>query len=390
MKMTPSATLAMAAKAKAMKADGADVISFAAGEPDFDTPAHICQAGIRGIEEGLTRYTPSSGTPELKAAIREKLERDNALGYTEAEITVTCGAKQAIYNALQVMVDPGDEVIVPAPYWVSYPEQIKLAGGAPVIVGTDPGRAFKLQVEDLANAVTDRTRAIILNYPSNPTGSTYTREELRAFGAFLAKKNIVIISDEIYEKLVYDNATHTSIAAASPECKPLTILIGGVSKAYAMTGWRMGFAAGPLEVISKMSALAGQQNSGIPGFIQTACAEALTGAQDDVERMRREFAKRRTAMYEGLMSIPGVRCHLPEGAFYLLPDISHFLGRRADGVRIETSDELAAFLLDKAHIATVSGTPFGAPGFIRLSYAASLEQIEEGIRRMAKALAKLS
>jgi aspartate aminotransferase len=384
--MQPSATLVMAARAKAMKADGVDVISFEAGEPDFDTPAHICEAGVRGIEEGLTRYTPSSGMPELKAAIREKLRRDNDLAYTDAEITVTCGAKQALYNALQVLVDPGDEVIVPAPYWVSYPDQIKLAGGVPVIAETDAANAFKVTVGDLAKAITGRTRTIILNYPSNPTGSTYAREELRELGTFLAKKGIVIISDEIYEKLVYGDTPHASIATACPESKTLTLVINGVSKAYAMTGWRMGFAAGPAEIISKMSELAGQQNSGIPGFVQKACAQALCGPQDEVERMRLAFSERRKAMYEWLVSIPGIRCHLPEGAFYLLPNVSAFFGRTINGKRMEHSDDMAAYLLEKAHVATVSGTPFGAPGYIRLSYATSQENIKKGIERMREAL----
>jgi aspartate aminotransferase len=388
--MTPSATIAMATKAKQMRADGIDVISFAAGEPDFDTPQAIREAAKGGIDEGLTRYPPSAGIPELRSAIREKLMRDNGLDYAEDEITVTCGAKHAIYNALQVMVDPGDEVIIPAPYWVSYPEQVKLAAATPVIAKTDPRNEFKISPADLEGAITDRTRAIILNYPSNPTGSTYSKDELRQIGEVLVGHGVAIISDEIYEKLVYDGETHCSIASACPATKPLAVIANGVSKAYAMTGWRMGFAAGPKNIIAKMSSLAGQQLTGIPGFVQKACVEAFAGPQDEVARMREEFAKRRGIMHERLMAIEGISCRMPKGAFYLFPDMSAYLGKKAGDRKIESSTDLAGYLLEKAHIATVSGDPFGAPGHIRLSYATSRDKIEEGVKRMARALSELA
>ena len=388
--MAPSATIAMATKAKQMRADGIDVISFAAGEPDFDTPTAIREAAKAGIDEGLTRYPPSAGTPELRSAICEKLKRDNGLEYAVDEITVSCGAKHAIYNALQVITNPGDEVIIPAPYWVSYPEQVKLAGATPVIVKTDPKNEFKLKPSDLEGAITDRTRAIIMNYPSNPTGSTYSEKELKELGEVIAKHSVAIISDEIYEKLVYGGESHCSIAKACPACKPLTIIVNGVSKAHAMTGWRMGFAAGPKAIIAKMSSLSGQQLTGIPGFVQKACAEAIKGPQDEVERMRQEFMERRDLMHERLAAIPGIECRVPNGAFYLFPYVGSYFGKGVGGKKIGNSTDLAGYLLEEAHIATVSGDPFGAPGHIRLSYATSRENIEEGVKRMADALSKLA
>lgn len=387
--MVPSATLAMSAKAKRMKEDGIDVISFAAGEPDFTTPDAICQAAIQAIDEGDTHYTPSAGIPALRAAICKKLSLDNGLEYSADEVTVTCGAKQAIYNALQVLIDAGDEVLIPAPFWVSYPEQVKLAGGTPVVLETKAENSFKLVPAELEGAITERTRAIILNYPSNPTGSTYSGEELAELGKILAKHNVAIVSDEIYEKLIYGADAHVSIAKAHQPCKDITIVVNGVSKAYAMTGWRMGYAAGSKEVISKMSSLTGQQTSGIPGFVQQACIEALAGPQDDVVKMRSEFAKRREIMHRLLCDLPGIHCHLPDGAFYLLPDVSTWFGKGNGERRIENSTDLANYLLEEARIATVSGDPFGAPGYIRLSYATSREKIEEGMKRMAEALTKL-
>ncbi len=384
--LQPSATLAMAARARQMRADGVDVISFATGEPDFVTPANICAAAKRAIDAGETHYTPTAGIPELREAIRGKLVRDNGLDYADDEVTVTCGAKQAIYNALQALIDPNDEVLVPAPYWVSYPDQVRLAGGAPVILPTDETTAFKITPDQLRDAITERTRAILLCSPSNPSGSAYTREELAALGALLAEREIAIISDEIYEKLVYDGFTHTSIAAAHPPARERTILINGVSKAYAMTGWRMGYAAGPAAVIKRMTMLAGQQTTGLPAFVQAACVEALTNADDEVERMRAEFAARRDLMLERLRALPGVRCHVPQGAFYLLPNVEAFFGARWRGKPIDDATALAGMLLEEARIAVVSGDPFGAPGHIRLSYATSREQIEEGVRRMAEAL----
>lgn len=385
----PSATLGMAAKARQMRSSGINVISFAMGEPDFDTPSFIKEAAIKSLNDGQTKYTPSSGIAELKIAIREKLLRDNGLSYGENEITVTCGAKQAIFNALQAIIDEGDEVIVPAPYWVSYTDQVKLAGGTPVIVSTTAATSFKITPDMLSKFIKAKTRAIILNSPSNPTGSAYTREELAALGDMLCGKDIAIISDEIYEKLVYDDFVHTSIAAACPGIKNQTIVINGVSKAYAMTGWRMGYAAGPKEVISKMTILLEQQISGIPAFVQAGCARALAGPQDEMISMRNEFAARRNLMLKKMQAIERIDCHTPEGAFYLLPNVEKYLGKKADGKVIATSTELADFLLDHGHIATVSGEPFGAPGHLRFSYATSRKNIEEGMKRFEESLRKL-
>lgn len=389
MKMTPSATLAMSAKAAELSAKGVRVISFAVGEPDFDTPSNIKTRAKNAIDSGLTKYPPSSGLADLKEAIREKLKRDNGLAYSNDEIAVTCGAKHAIYNALQVMIDPGDEVIVPAPYWVSYPDHVLLAGGEPVIAKTRAGEFFKLTPVELKKFITKKTRAIILNSPSNPTGSAYTRGELSALGEILTGQNIAIISDEIYEKLIYGDFRHESIAKASPPARDLTVVVNGVSKAYAMTGWRMGYAAGPREIIKKIVELSGQQITGIPPFVQKACIEALSGPQDELARMRAEFCLRRDLMFERLSEITEIHCHKPEGAFYLLPNMDAFIGRSFEGRKIDNSDDLAEYLLGEAHIATVSGEPFGAPGHIRFSYATSRENIEEGMRRLKDALSNL-
>lgn len=386
--VSPSATLGMAAKARQMKAKGIDVISFATGEPDFDTPSFIKESAIKSLNAGNTKYTPSSGIPELKNAIREKLKRENNLDYTENEITVTCGAKQSIYNALQVLVDEGDEVIIPAPFWVSYPDQVRLAGGSPVIAQTRENPAFKITPTELLKYITDKTRVVILNSPSNPTGSAYTKDELAEIGNVVAGRDITIISDEIYEKLVYGNFQQSSIAYACPQIKNQTIVINGVSKAYAMTGWRMGYAAGPAEVISKMTIFLEQQISGIPGFIQHACVDALTGSQNEMKKMRGEFEKRRDMMLEMLSTISGIECHIPEGAFYLLPNIEKYLGKIIHGRTIKDATALADYLLEEAHIAVVSGDPFGAPGHIRFSYATSRENIEEGVNRLKIALEK--
>lgn len=387
--LMPSATLAMGAKARLMREEGIDVISFAQGEPDFDTPGHIREAAKNAIDAGFTRYPPSAGLPDLRRAIAAKLRRENNLHFDGDQIAITCGAKQAIYNALQVIIDEGDEVIIPAPYWVSYPEQVRLAGGRPVIIETRREDAFKLQPGAIRDAITPRTRAFILNSPSNPTGSAYTAGELKDLADALIGRGVTIISDEIYEKLVYGNFAFTSMAAAHAHAKEMTIVVNGVSKSYAMTGWRMGYAAGPREVISKMTELLGQQITGIPSFVQKACVEALENSENDVVRMRNEFESRRDLMLEFLLAIPGVKCHKPEGAFYLFPNIESYVGKRAGRRSIGGAAALAEYLLEEARIATVSGDAFGAPGHIRFSYATSKENIEEGMKRLAGALSKL-
>ncbi|MBT3181085.1 MAG: pyridoxal phosphate-dependent aminotransferase [Deltaproteobacteria bacterium] len=385
-RLAPSATLAMAAKANKMRKDGIDVISFATGEPDFDTPENIRNTGMQAIDEGFTRYTPSAGIPELRNSIARKLKKDNDLSYNNDEIVVTCGAKQAIYNALQVLVDAGDEVLIPAPYWVSYPEQVKLADGTPVIIPTDVNSSFKINPEIVEKHLTKNTKVIILNSPSNPTGSAYTPDELASLGEFLVKHKITIISDEIYEKLVYGDFFQKSIATACPGARDSTIVINGVSKAYAMTGWRMGYAAGPRNVISKMASLVGQQNSGIPAFVQLACIEALEGPQVEIERMKAEFKSRRDFMLESLLRIPGIVCPVPSGTFYLFPDVSSYFNE-SKGVADSTA--LAEYLLTEAHIATVSGDAFGSPGNIRFSYANSMNNIKTGMERLSTALKQL-
>jgi len=372
-----------------MRASGVDVISFATGEPDFDTPAGICAVGKRSIDEGLTRYTPSAGLLDLRKAIVEKLQRENDLTYDENEIIVTCGAKLAIYDALQVIVNEGDEVIIPAPYWVSYPEQVKLADGIPIIVSTTANTSFKVTPQMLEEHITDKTKAIILNYPCNPTGSTYTREELSKLGEYLVEKGIAIISDEIYEKLVFGDVVHTSIVAACPEVRSHTILINGVSKGYAMTGWRMGYAAGPRDIISKMTAFVGQQIYGIPAFVQKACIEALTNSGEDVAMMMGEFETRCKSMVEVLSTIPGLEFCIPDGTFYIFPNVSSYFGKKFKERTIDNSTDLAEYLLKEARVATMSGDAFGGPGHLRLSYVISKEGIEEGIRRLKRALEKL-
>lgn len=385
----PSATLAMAGKARELKARGVNVISFATGEPDFDTPSFIKEAAKEALDEGLTKYSPTSGIPELKAAIRRKLECDNSLSYSDNEIVVTCGAKLAIYNALQAIIDPGDEVIVLSPYWVSYPDQIRLADGVPVFVRTAGETSFKATPDMISKAITPATRAIILNTPSNPSGSAYTSAELAEMAKVFVEHNVAIISDEIYEKLVYGDFVHTSIVSAYPEARSLTIVINGVSKAYSMTGFRMGYAAGPKNIISKMTALVGQQITGIPVFVQKACVKALSEGQDEVEKMRKAFEKRRDLMLELVHTVPALGCHVPEGAFYLLPNVEAYLGLDFAGRKIEDASALAEYLLDEAHIATVSGDPFGVPGHLRFSYATSEKHIIEGMQRLKDALAKL-
>ncbi len=390
MEMKPSATLAMAAKAAAMRADGIDIISFATGEPDFTTPVSICDVAKSAMDEGLFHYTPSAGIPELKKAICNKLIRDNDLEYGANEVTVTSGAKQAIFNALQVMIDSGDEVIIPAPYWVSYPTQVKLAGGKPIIIPSSADIGFKLTPDKLRENITSRTKAIILCSPSNPSGSAYSRDELLALGEIIAEHDIMVISDEIYEKLIYDNFKHISIAEACPKLRDRVLIINGVSKAYAMTGWRMGFAAGPAKIISKMTMLAGQQTTCLPAFIQRACAAALDGvADDEIESMRVEFSKRRDLMLEKLEKIEGVSANTPEGAFYIFPDVATYFGKKFGDRAIENANDLSELLLEEGRIAVVSGIPFGAPDHIRLSYATSEEKIVTGMERLSGILEQL-
>lgn len=374
----PSVTLAISAKAKQMKAEGKNVISLSAGEPDFDTPEHIKEAAVRALRDGFTKYTPATGTPELKEAICEKFLRDNGLEYKPSQVIVNCGAKHSIYLAVQALVDEGDEVVVPVPYWVSYPEQVKLAGGRPAFAR--PDGELKLTPDSLKEALSPRTKAVILNSPCNPSGVVYTEEELEALGEVLADAGVWVISDEIYEKLVYDGQEHLSIASVVPELKERTIVVNGVSKAYAMTGWRIGYAAGPEEVISAMGKVQSQETSNPNSIAQAAALAALTGPQECVYEMVREFDRRRLYVVERLRAMPGVSCPVPQGAFYVFPDVSE-LGK--DSVK------LCNWILEELEVACVPGAGFGMEGRIRISYAAGTEELKEAMDRLEEGFRSL-
>jgi aspartate aminotransferase len=382
----PSPTLTIDAKAKALKQQGVDVINFGVGEPDFDTPINIKEAAITAINAGFTKYCPIAGTPELKNAIINKLKRDNGLTYVPEEIIVSSGAKHSLYNLFQSIIDDGDEVIIPAPYWVSYTDMVILAGGKPVIIHTSDKTNFKVIPENIEKALTSKIKAIIINSPSNPTGVTYTAGELKAIAQVCVKNKILIISDDIYEKLVYDDFKFTSIAEVSPEIKEFSVVVNGVSKAYSMTGWRIGYAAGPKNIISAMTKVQSQSTSNASSISIKAAVEALNGTQKYVESMKKEFEKRRNYIVEKLNTIKDIVCRKPEGAFYVFPNIKSFLGKTFNGKVINTDIELADYLLDWAKIAVVPGSAFGAEGYIRLSYATSIENIKTGVERLEAAL----
>jgi aspartate aminotransferase len=384
--ISPSITLAITAKAKEMQEKGINVIGFGAGEPDFDTPVNIKNAGIKAIEENFTRYTPAAGINPLKEAIAGKLLRDQGLNYQLNQIVVCSGAKHALYNIFQVLCNEGDEVIIPGPYWVSYTEQVKLAGGNPVIIPTDEKTGFKVTPEQLKESLTPKTKAVVINSPNNPTGAVYTKEELWNIAAALVEKDIFVISDEIYEKLIYDGLAHFSIANYSQEMKKKTILVNGVSKTYAMTGWRIGYVACEDKIAKAISALQSHSTSNPTSIAQIASVEALKGPQDTVEKMVVEFEKRRNYMVERLNNIPGINCRKPEGAFYVFPNIRGLVGKRINGKEIKDDLSLAEILLEEAKVAVVPGAGFGAEGYIRLSYATSMELITEGLDRIEAVL----
>ena len=388
-KVKPSETLAITAKANALRAQGRDVIGFGAGEPDFDTPDHIKQAAIRAIEAGFTKYTPVGGTDELKDAIIAKLKTDNRLEYKRSQVVVSCGAKHTLYNLAQALFEEGDEVIIPAPYWVSYPDIVVLAGGTPVILNTLEKDGFKMKPEQLKASITGRTRAVIFNGPSNPTGAAYSPDELKALAAVLADTDIFAISDDIYEKILYADFPFANLAMAEPRLKDRTIVVNGVSKAYAMTGWRIGYAAGPEEIIGAISKIQSQNTSNPTSISQKASVAALAGDQQVVSMMVAEFKKRKDAIVDALNDIPGIFCPMPEGAFYVFPNVSALYGRSYEGKKISNSTEFIEYLLDGANVATVPGVAFGSDDHIRLSYATSLKNIEEGVRRIKDAVAKL-
>ncbi|MGE5172462.1 MAG: pyridoxal phosphate-dependent aminotransferase [Betaproteobacteria bacterium] len=382
----PSPTLATAAKAKAMKAQGIDVVDFGVGEPDFDTPENVKQAGIKAIQSGFTKYTPASGTDELKEAVIEKFKKDNGLLYEKAQVLISCGAKHSLYNIAEALFDPGDEVIIPSPYWVSYPDQVLLNDAKPVIVETTENDGFKLSAKKLEQAITKKTKALVLNSPSNPTGLAYDKKTLEEIAALAVKHNIYVISDEIYEKLIYDEFTHISIASLGPDIKNLTIVVNGVSKSHAMTGWRIGYAAGPKDVITAMANIQSQSTSNPTSISQKAAVEALRGPQNFIQTMTVEFDKRRKYMVDRLNKIEGVSCLMPVGAFYAFPRVSSLYGKSMNGRIIKNSADLAVYFLEEAKVALVSGDAFGADSYIRLSYATSMENVQNGLDGMEKAI----
>jgi aspartate aminotransferase len=385
----PSATLALNAKANALKAQGVDVVNFGVGEPDFDTPDNIKQAAIKAIEAGFTRYTPVGGIPELKEAIIKRFQQDLGLTYKPAEIMVSCGGKHALYNLFQVLFDQGDEVVVPAPFWVSYPPMLMLAEATPVIIHTREENGFKLTAEELKEHITPKTKGIILNSPSNPTGMVYSRQELEALAQVALAYKLIIISDDIYDKILFDGGSFVNLAMLAPELKESTFVLNGVSKTYAMTGWRIGFAAGPAQAIAAAVNLQSQSTSNPTSISQKASVEALNGPQEFVSEMVREFAWRRDDIYQRLLAIPGVTCPKPGGAFYIFPNFSAYFDRLKPAAGQTHSQALAEYFLEEAKVAAVPGAEFGEDACIRLSFATSRERIATGLDRIRDALEKL-
>ena len=389
-KIKPSPTLAMDAKAKAMKAKGVDIVNFGVGEPDFDTPDNIKEAAIKAIRDGFTKYTPVGGIDPLKDAIIEKFRNDNNLHYTRDEIIVSCGAKHSLYNIAQALLSPGDEVLILSPYWVSYPDQVLLNDAIPIFVKTYETDSFMVRPDALEANITKKTKALILNSPSNPTGLTYDKKNLEKIAEIVLKHDFYVVSDEIYEKLTYDGFQHISIASLDDKIKAKTIVVNGLSKSYAMTGWRIGFAAGPKEIIKSMTTIQSQSTSNPTSIAQKAAVEALTGPQDFIMKMVNEFDRRRKFLVGELNSIPGISCLTPTGAFYAFPNMSRLYGRSADGQNITSSTELALYLLEKANVALVHGAAFGDDNCIRLSYATSVDEIKKGVDRIKTALNRMS
>ncbi|MBF0215884.1 MAG: pyridoxal phosphate-dependent aminotransferase [Candidatus Omnitrophica bacterium] len=387
--ISPSPTLAITAKAKKMQAEGINVIGFGAGEPDFDTPVNIKEYAKKAIDKGFTKYTPTSGTKEIKDAVCHKFKEDNGLDYSPEEVLVSCGAKHSLFNAMLALCDDGDEVILQSPFWVSYTEMIKLSGAKPVILKTGRASEFKLDAAELEKAVTPRTKLVIINSPSNPTGTVYSEQELKKLSEIIVRKKIYCVSDEIYEKIIYDGRRHVSMASFGKEIKDLTITVNGVSKAYSMTGWRIGYAAGPKAIIQAMSNLQDHSTSNPTSISQVASVEALKGDQTDLEIMVKEFKKRRDYMIGKVNSIKGLSALVPGGAFYAWVDINGLIGKKVENTPISGSMALTEVLLNKAHVAVVPGGVFGDDGYIRLSYATSMENITEGLSRIEKFIEKL-
>jgi aspartate aminotransferase len=389
-RITPSPTLAMTAMAKAMAAQGIDVIDFSSGEPDFDTPEPVKAAAESAIRAGFTKYTPSSGIDELRQAIIDKLQHEQGLRYEKPQIVVSCGAKHSLYNLAEACLEAGDEIIIPTPYWVSYVDQALLNDATPVLLPTSEATGYAINVDDLLRLVTPKTKAIIVNSPCNPTGATYDRKTLEAIADIALRRQLLIISDEIYEKVLYDGARHIGIATLGPEVAAQTVIINGVSKAYAMTGWRIGYAAGPKDVLAAMANIQSQSTSNPCSIAQKAAIAALKLGGPFTEKMVMEFDRRRTVMVDRLNKIPGVTCRMPTGAFYTFPNIGGILGRRGPDGPILSPQAFADHLLKHAHVAVVPGEPFGSREHIRLSYATSMDAIQRGLQRIATTVEQLA
>jgi aspartate aminotransferase len=387
--VAPSATLAMAARAARLRADGHKIFPFSVGEPDFDTPPHIREAAKAALDAGATHYTPVTGTPELKSAICAATERHRGFRPAPSQVTVSCGTKHALFNLAVALFEPGDEVIIPAPYWVSYPEQVRLVGATPRILPTTEQEGFRMTPAALQAALHPRVKALVLSTPSNPTGAAYSADHLAALAEVLRRHDCWIIIDEIYGDLVYNGFRHVSLAALAEDLAPRTIIVDGVSKTYAMTGWRIGWSIAPVEVAKALEVVQSQSTTNAAAVSQAAAVAALNGPRDDVYAMRAAFARRRGVMVAGLNAIPGVRCRMPEGAFYAFADFSAVCGCSFRGERLADDGDLATWLLEEAHVATVAGTPFGAPGYLRLSYACDEADIEAGVNAIRQALGSL-
>lgn len=388
-RITPSPTLTIDAKYKSMIANGEDAVGFGCGEPDFDTPQYIKDAAIEAMMKGQTKYTPAAGTMELRRAVSEKFLRENGIKYEPSQIVVSNGAKHSLMNTFLVLLNPQDEVLIPAPYWVSYPEMVKLADGVPVVVNTSEENDFKATVEDFKKALTPKTKAIILNSPSNPTGMVYSEVELRKIADFAVENNLYVISDEVYEHLIYEGK-HISIASLSEDIKERTVTINGVSKTYAMTGWRIGFAAANEKIAKAMASIQSHGASNPNSIAQAAAVAALSGGLSDVRKMCVEFKKRRDFLVDAINKIDGVSCRKPQGAFYIMMNIDGIIGKSYNGQKIESADDFAKLFLDAEKVAIVPGTGFGAPGYVRWSYAVDMESIEKGIERLENFLKHLA
>jgi aspartate aminotransferase len=386
----PSVTLAIAAKAGKLRSEGVDVVNFSAGEPDFDTPEHIKAAAVEALRKGMTKYTDVKGIEPLRQAVVDKYQKEHDLQYRKEDVLVSCGAKHSLYNLLQACVNPDDEVLIPAPYWVSYSDMALLAGGVPKLIPSDESTGFRITAAQLSAALTPKTRVFLLNSPCNPTGATYSRDELLAISAVVEKHHCLIFADDIYEKIVYGDFEFHNIVALNPRLRDRTIIINGVSKTYAMTGWRIGYALGPSDVIAAAAKIQSQSTSNATSIAQAAALEAIRGPQDVVTTMVEQFHKRRDVIVERLNNIRGIQCLKPDGAFYVFPNVSGIFGKIAAGKRLTTPCDVADYLLDEAQVAGVPGEDFGSQQHIRFSYATSLEDIEKGCNRIAEAVAKLS